>query len=229
MSLLDKLAAAWCLTLLLLGAGALPPARSALAWYVRVGVPELGWAFLLAALPALAWLVRGAPRVAVVLGGLLLAVYGWPWVQAWSIRGELPGRLAQALPGARLPRDPLALGPAHPVEVATESYHPGLEWDRYRPVGAPVRARVLFLHGGSWARGTRDEYPALLRHLAGRGYEVVSASYRLAPEHPFPAPLEDVEAAVARLHAEGGPPIVVMGRSAGACWRRTATWSAWPG
>lgn len=215
MSFLDKLAVAWCAALLLLGLAALPPARSAVAWYIRVGVPEVGWVFLLASVPALAWLLRVAPRMAAVLAGLLLLVYGWPWALAWGIRDELPTRFARALPGAPLVRDPLTLGAVGPVEVVTEAYHPGLEWDRRRPVGAPARARVLFLHGGSWARGARDEYPALLDYLAGRGYEVVSASYRLAPAHPFPAALEDVEAAVQRLAAEGPTPLVVMGRSAG--------------
>lgn len=216
MSLLDKLALAWCVVLVLLGAAALPPARSALAWYIRVGVPEIGWAFLLASLPALAWLLRTTPRGAAVLGGLLLVLYGWPWMLAWGIREELPVRVAQAFPGALLARDPLALGEVVPVESSTQEYRPGLSWDRHGPAGRAPRARVLFLHGGSWARGTRDEYPALVRYLAGRGYEVVSASYRLAPGAPFPAALEDVQAAIDRLASEGPEPLVVMGRSAGA-------------
>jgi acetyl esterase/lipase len=215
MSLSDKLAVAWCVALLLLGLAALPPARSALAWYIRVGVPEVGWVFLLASLPALAWLLRTTPRLALVLAGLLVVAYGWPWVLAWRIRGELPTRVAQALPGQPPPRDPLRLGEVAPVTVSTEEYRPGLSWDRYRPADGPVSTRVLFLHGGSWARGTRDEYMALVQYLAGRGHEVISASYRLAPNHPFPAAVEDVEAAIGRLAAEGPEPLVVMGRSAG--------------
>lgn len=215
MAPLDTLASLWLVALLALGLAALPAARSATAWYLRVGVPELGMVFLLAAAPALAWVARQDPRRAALLAAALVAVYGWPWVAAWRLGAALPARLARTFPRARLDRSPLRLGAEGSILRTTEAYRPGLSWDRYRPADGPSGTRLLFLHGGSWARGTRDEYPRLLEYLAGRGFEVVSASYRLAPQHPFPAALEDVEAALARLRAERDAPLVVMGRSAG--------------
>jgi len=82
---------------------------------------------------------------------------------------------------------------------------------------------LLFYHGGLWAMGTLDSDDDLCRILAnGVGAVVVSVDYRLAPEHPFPAAVEDAHAALewARAHGAsiGGNPerIGVAGTSAGA-------------
>lgn len=216
MPFLDALALVWLLAVLATGLSILWPATSALAWYLRLGVPEVGWMLALCSVPALAWWLRRAPRRTAALALVLVATYGWPWLQASEVRRTLPARLSEIFPGALPERDPLSLGAVAPIEVSTAEYRPALSWDRYRPLGPRPRARILFLHGGSWARGGRADYPALLVYLAGRGYEVVSASYRLAPASPYPAAQEDVEAAIDRLAAEDDLPLVVMGRSAGA-------------
>jgi acetyl esterase len=68
----------------------------------------------------------------------------------------------------------------------------------YRPSGAPERDApgIVYLHGGGWVLGTLDGYDDLCRRLAdASGGVVVSIDYRLAPEHPFPAPVEDAVAA----------------------------------
>ncbi|GHF13318.1 hypothetical protein GCM10017044_04130 [Kordiimonas sediminis] len=52
---------------------------------------------------------------------------------------------------------------------------------------------ILFAHGGGWALGTLDGYDSFCRRLAKQsGMQVFSVEYRLAPEHPFPAGLNDV-------------------------------------
>jgi acetyl esterase len=93
----------------------------------------------------------------------------------------------------------------------------------YRPpdVERPAPA-LVFAHGGGWTLGTLDSADDICRELAARvGCVVVSVDYRLAPEHPFPAPLEDVSAAAdwVRAHAEslGVDPVRVglAGTSAG--------------
>jgi acetyl esterase len=85
---------------------------------------------------------------------------------------------------------------------------------------APV---VVFYHGGGWMLGTLDSIGGVCREVAARaGCIVVSVDYRLAPEHPFPAPLDDAYAAlewtVETTDAFGGDPehIAVAGTSAGA-------------
>lgn len=69
---------------------------------------------------------------------------------------------------------------------------------------APLPA-LVFCHGGGWVLGTLDSADDLCREFATRvGTVVLSIDYRLAPEHPFPAAVEDVWAAVewARDNAE---------------------------
>jgi acetyl esterase len=88
----------------------------------------------------------------------------------------------------------------------------------YRPDDGKPRATVVYLHGGGWVTGDLDYSDALCRHLAAdAGCEVLSVDYRLAPEHPFPTPLEDAYAALCWAAAElaDGRPLVVAGDSAG--------------
>lgn len=61
----------------------------------------------------------------------------------------------------------------------------------YRPIG-DGSGTLVFLHGGGWTLGTLDSADDICRNLADRGEcLVVSVDYRLAPEHPFPAALDD--------------------------------------
>ncbi len=84
---------------------------------------------------------------------------------------------------------------------------------RYRPAGNP-HGRILYLHGGGWVFGTLDGFDPVCRQLArDSGAEVVSVDYRLAPEHPFPQPLDDGWAALLALADD--QPLAVMGDSAG--------------
>ena len=72
-------------------------------------------------------------------------------------------------------------GPAGAIPLRI--YHP--DPDQSRPV-------LVFFHGGLWTMGTLDSIDGVCRRLAVRtGHVVVSVAYRLAPEHPFPAGLED--------------------------------------
>lgn len=68
----------------------------------------------------------------------------------------------------------------------------------YRPPGEPsVLPGLVFYHGGGWVVGSLDSHDHMCRHLAlAAGVAVLSIDYRLAPEQPFPAALEDSVAAV---------------------------------
>jgi acetyl esterase len=92
----------------------------------------------------------------------------------------------------------------------------------YRPTAASDEPIMLLIHGGGWAFGSIEETEPLARHLAAKsGAVIVSTSYRLAPEHPFPAGLRDCEATLkwilANGKAHGGDParLAVGGNSAG--------------
>lgn len=58
-------------------------------------------------------------------------------------------------------------------------------------VGAPQPA-IVSIHGGGWVYGDKERYQFYCMNLAQRGFTVVNFTYRLAPEHIFPAALEDV-------------------------------------
>ena len=82
---------------------------------------------------------------------------------------------------------------------------------------------LLYCHGGGWVLGDLDSHDAVCRHLANAGAcHVAAVDYRLAPEHPFPAALDDaaavLQALVADASALGIDParIAVGGDSAGA-------------
>lgn len=64
---------------------------------------------------------------------------------------------------------------------------------------------LLYLHGGGWVLGSVDEAEPLCRRLAAAsGWAVLAVGYRLAPEHPYPAALQDVERVLGWLEGEGG-------------------------
>lgn len=91
----------------------------------------------------------------------------------------------------------------------------------YRPSGGIV-ATMLFLHGGGWVLGDLDTNDGLCRELAARAaVTLISLDYRLAPEHPYPAALDDATVALEWLaggadgQVDPALPLVVAGHSAG--------------
>ena len=91
----------------------------------------------------------------------------------------------------------------------------------YRPEGAGPFPTVAFFHGGGWVIGDLDTHDNMCRDICrGTQAVVVAVDYRLAPEHPFPAGIEDAVAAakwvVAHARELGGNDRVgVAGDSAG--------------
>ncbi|MFP6608398.1 MAG: alpha/beta hydrolase [Myxococcota bacterium] len=92
----------------------------------------------------------------------------------------------------------------------------------YRPEGSGPFGVLVFYHGGGWMIGDLDTHDRECRLLCnGAGCLVVSVDYRLAPEHPFPAAVEDAFAALQWIGQNaadlGGDPrrIAVGGDSAG--------------
>jgi acetyl esterase/lipase len=82
--------------------------------------------------------------------------------------------------------------------------------------GVEPRGVLFHVHGGGFALGSARGSVGLASDLARRtGTRVVSVEYRLAPEHPFPAALNDVTAAYRALLDQTDLPVVVTGESAG--------------
>ncbi len=112
---------------------------------------------------------------------------------------ELPAPEARALFAAMAENtDPKGI----PIGKVEDLTIPGPAGDLpvrlYTPIAAaPVGPALVFYHGGGWVIGNVDTHDALCRQLANEsGARVISVDYRLAPEHPFPAAVEDAFVAV---------------------------------
>jgi acetyl esterase len=111
-------------------------------------------------------------------------------------------------------------GPGEDVADVSEIDAGGVRVRLFRPLGAQPGAPlplVVYLHGGGWVIGSLDSYDPLCRMLANRsGAQVASVDYRLAPEHPYPAAVEDSLQAFDWLRDNlGASRIAVAGDSAG--------------
>lgn len=119
-------------------------------------------------------------------------------------------RAGYAMMGAMVPVDDTVQ-----VEVGELGGVPG-EW--LSPIVADEGRVVLYFHGGGYNIGSAETHRSMLTHLATRARtRVFSADYRLAPESPYPAAIDDATAAYESLLAVGTDParIIVAGDSAG--------------
>ena len=131
-------------------------------------------------------------------------------------RAAFRGLMRFAETGARIARveDRVVPGPGGAIPIRL--YAKG-------GAAAPMLPGLIFLHGGGLVCGGLDTHDALCRALCeASGCAVIAVDYRLAPEHPFPAAIEDAEAAT--LHVLDGAAafgldparIAIAGDSAGA-------------
>lgn len=112
------------------------------------------------------------------------------------------------------------------LTLPDDTAHPALPLRLYRPAkasaGTTPGAALLYIHGGGFVVGSLEtEHGSCVQIARELGILVVSVDYRLAPEHPYPAGLEDCYRALDWLHAEAGAlgvdttRIGVFGQSAG--------------
>jgi acetyl esterase/lipase len=114
--------------------------------------------------------------------------------------------------------------PTRPVETIQFAKPNGvpLSLNLYRPSQVGKKPAIVMIHGGGWQNGSPNDNAEFSHYMAAQGYSVVSIAYRLAPQHRFPAQLEDVRTAIAyiREHADelevDVNRMALMGRSAGA-------------
>lgn len=106
---------------------------------------------------------------------------------------ELSRTFARPYPAAVTARDE-QLATKQAV-IPVRLYHPV-------PVSSDLPA-IVFFHGGGWIVGGIESHDSIAADICGAtGAAVISVEYRLAPEHPFPAPFEDSYAAVCQVAAE---------------------------
>jgi len=78
-----------------------------------------------------------------------------------------------------------------------------LRMELLAPEHAPEAAlpALVYIHGGGWNHGSKDDQARRLAGIARRGYVAAAITYRFAPEHTYPAQIEDVQAAIRFLKA----------------------------
>ena len=126
-------------------------------------------------------------------------------------RDELSAPLRGTGPSVRLQEDRVIAGPGGALNL-------------HIIIPEKPRAAYLHIHGGGWVLGNEKNLDPMLRRLASEaGVAVVSVGYRLAPEDPYPAGLDDCHAAslwleehLAELGVDDPGAIYIGGESAGA-------------
>lgn len=119
-------------------------------------------------------------------------------------------RAGYAMMGAMVPVDDTVT--VEPGELG------GVDGDWLTPESVDDGRVVLYFHGGGYNIGSAESHRSMLTHLATRARtRVFAADYRLAPESPYPAAVDDAVAAYGGLVAAGTDParVVVAGDSAG--------------
>ncbi len=136
-----------------------------------------------------------------ILSGLLSACSGLSLYNNLAPRDAGATRVEQAIRFGSAPRQKL---------------------DVYRPKGAVKPPLIMFIYGGSWANGRRQDYSFIASVFAARGYVTIVPDYRLVPNVRFPAFIDDGALAVAWASQNaaryGADPsqIILIGHSAGA-------------
>jgi epsilon-lactone hydrolase len=123
------------------------------------------------------------------------------------LRGIAARELFDALMESVLPRDDVTF---------TSDTIGGIPGVWVQPTHCRLDATILHLHGGWFNLGTAKAFRHLVAHIAARvGAKAFIPDYRLAPEHPFPAAVEDVVACYRGFDERGIRRIAVTGDSAG--------------
>jgi monoterpene epsilon-lactone hydrolase len=131
--------------------------------------------------------------------------------QVEPFKGTMTGPESREIYDGIMDQTPDAPGVAY--EPGAVGGGPGL-WCRPRTAAPGVA--ILYLHGGAYVLGSAHAYRHLAGQVAARTNAVAFvADYRLAPEDPFPAALDDARAAYRGLVAAGARMIAIVGDSAG--------------
>ncbi|MEV6346754.1 alpha/beta fold hydrolase [Actinoplanes sp. NPDC051851] len=144
---------------------------------------------------------------------------GGPWIADERLAALV--REAAAQPVSAVP-DPVTLRGAARARAAARRPGPAMTAEDRRLDGVPVRVyqpgsavTVVYLHGGGFVFGDLETHDAQVRRLAAAtGTTVVAVDYRRAPEHPWPAAIDDAVAVIRQLYASTGP-VALAGDSAG--------------
>jgi acetyl esterase/lipase len=167
------------------------------------------------------WLRAIVGWTALALGAVAFATHFLtPWPSVLVIRAIFDRGAASA--SAKLERHvPQGIVTRHAVRYAPSD--PDALLDIHRPSRLdPTAPTIVWVHGGGFVSGQREDLTHYLRVLAGRGFAVVNVDYTIAPGATYPTPVRQVAAALGFIDREGArlglnrDAIVLAGDSAGA-------------
>ncbi len=129
-------------------------------------------------------------------------------------------RFMDDIPALRIEKERMFSRVKCPYRVIIDDFDIGeIEAAKFTPIGAKHKHKVvLYLHGGGYVTGSIKSHAGLIGKLAlSTGIPHVAINYRLAPEHPYPAALDDAIAAYQWLQEQGyrADDILLSGDSAG--------------
>ena len=206
-------------------------------WQLAVGVTEFPLIFagitLLLTLTGI-W-VQKYQLAVTVLGLITLTIFLSPIIRAYWVSKDIKNDMIRSFGGIYTDSSPIIsygfsfanlFKSTKDVSYRTLTYAKyednSMALDFYPSQIAGMRPCVIIIHGGSWANGDSRQLPELNSYLAMKGYNVAAVNYRMAPKYQTPAPVEDIQAAIAYLCKHGGElhidtnNFVLLGRSAGA-------------
>jgi len=211
-----------------------------LLWKITLGVTELSLRLLVPSILLALWSLLSTPhqtRHFTTIGSLLAAVtFTFPAIQSHSVAEKVHRDLQDIRAGnTEVPVPKFSMNyrawlfgteiehvRPEPYDYSKETAAKRDLWFyRAKNIIAPAPCLVV-IHGGSWESGDKSEFPQWASYWAKRGYAVASINYRLAPIYTWPAPKEDVAAAIAFLKTKAAEfkldptRFVLVGRSAGA-------------
>lgn len=167
-------------------------------------------------------LIGIAATVAATAASAAAATRLSPWPGVWFLRWYV-GRLD----AEQVPARAAALRTMVPDGVRSDrdiryGGRPLMRLDVYRPAGSGPLPTIVWVHGGGYIGGTKDDLAEYLQILAGRGFTVVGVDYTHAPTLTYPAQIHEIADAVRHVTANaahlGVDPerMVLAGDSAGA-------------
>ena len=186
-------------------------------------MPQFNKTFILPLLAAGCWLVSACAQAHTEAVGTQMAEVQQPSASAGKRSRDLaqhrafsPEQVQALLPaGSRVVRD---------IAVKQVGAH-HLKLDLYLPASANRTPVVVWVHGGGWRQGQKEDVlrnPRLLHALLAEGYAVAAVAYRVSGQATFPAPIQDVNDAIQAVWQNSSQysldpeRIALAGRSAGA-------------
>lgn len=143
------------------------------------------------------WLIRIGAVLVALAGIIWIAFQVSPWPNALLIRDEFT-KGSEAIS-----RKQEKYVPGNITQIENQQYKAG-DNDAYLDVFYPngttkPQATVVWVHGGGWVSGNKDQVDNYMKILAGHGFTTVSVNYSIAPEKQYPTPIVQLNEALGYL------------------------------